>query len=821
MKRYLPIRIGNGQKIENVRFHKSVYSIDNLNNDPRDRVDEDYRLSIITGRTVFSFDKNWVLATTDNSDIKEFVLKPDNKIQIVEDHFQDRTYPSIKIIIHISNQIGQNDQSLNITHNDDAVLKWTSDKSRYTLSLNGQYQHSPFLEINIIFELSDDFVGEDGDYINGKYKIYKTNIIQNLIVDLGSEATQAAYGREGVLRNHVSFKRALQQVYDYNVNSRILQTEKDANLLQTSNIWYKTGLNWDPSNDLVAPLGSVNKELNDNGSLARFAVELGHNNDPDTGFTGWSGTSNINKIPNLKLLSIDGTSFNDWYINVPNSDGTPRPVALTEENRIYLISYIYEHIIKLSLSQIEQLSPWPFCLKLQVLIPNIYGQNKVLDVLQRLNELFNKNENDIRVETFAISEGDASYLGIKNSYLDFDTKEISDDKILIIDAGRGTIDYSILRTTEGDDYYCVRRGGIVGAGQAVTFALMQCFGYKVIKTDAGAHKYGVRAFFKLIEELDGEHQTPMQDFFEEIKFNFYKFLQLEEDGKIPYTEFFNIMQNNNDLDSRYRGFQNLFNQIINNFDSVSELKDPVILNNNLTYQFVNNACDKIADTFFENAGLDSHIKRIKKVYPMGRAFAFKPLLRAFINKIDSLRRINDVWYRLLYKPTSADIKKGIFNFIKSPYSQITIPKESNIGRMKKASIELPKPGDIFINGNTGLLYLIKKEPKDEVGSLFSGNIYYEKDVHTFLKPIWNNGNGDDAIIYYTGEAGKVNGIINAFFLKKNNTKIEVRWNEETQNKWTQLFIMTVTPAEPVENDTINFFDPDKILKGEKDFFDRI
>ena len=121
-------------------------------------------------------------------------------------------------------------------------------------------------------------------------------------------------------------------------------------------------------------------------------------------------------------------------------------------------------------------------------MPNVYSSKMVQEFLNYIREdvrelIKSGNDKFEEVKGFsvnAISESDASFIGaVKNNILclaeDQNTQEIADGKYLIMDAGKGTLDFSIIekKKENGKDiFYGVMQDGIIGASATISYGFM-------------------------------------------------------------------------------------------------------------------------------------------------------------------------------------------------------------------------------------------------------------------------------------------------------------------------------------------------------------
>ena len=122
-----------------------------------------------------------------------------------------------------------------------------------------------------------------------------------------------------------------------------------------------------------------------------------------------------------------------------------------------------------------------------VLMPNVYDQKEASIHLRQLEEdaqeilKLPEYENIKGIAFHSISESDASFLGYcaSCSAHNADASPIEPGNYLIMDAGKGTLDFSILEYLSEPEpnsdvlYRNLYRSGIVGSGNAITYAFMQ------------------------------------------------------------------------------------------------------------------------------------------------------------------------------------------------------------------------------------------------------------------------------------------------------------------------------------------------------------
>lgn len=188
--------------------------------------------------------------------------------------------------------------------------------------------------------------------------------------------------------------------------------------------------------------------------------------------------ADLEVYPNSKLLEIAGENLglsaqrirfdrnNDREVIAVNpsiSDGEQQEKI----SRIITSQFLYAIIHKIKDSEV--------CLRLILLVPNVYYQYKVHYLMESLYQdfdIFKQNDESIKLrglEVDVLSESDASFLGYNQS-----EKIKKGEYILIIDAGKGTTDFSILQKIDTDKKYRgVYRNGIPASGNVVTYSFYE------------------------------------------------------------------------------------------------------------------------------------------------------------------------------------------------------------------------------------------------------------------------------------------------------------------------------------------------------------
>lgn len=333
-------------------------------------------------------------------------------------------------------------------------------------------------------------------------------------LDFGSEASQAilyncADGRiscNNILRMFYELGQTLKKSidtsdYESSKNIEYIQYDKDERLFR-SHFFAKKVFQ---SNDAVNSEKVVDKEINPNDNSNGVISTDASQSEPQKGECNKGDTYDptINPKDNPHLHIMNTTHEIDLlkkdYFTLPNvkiaclshdrplvtvkyADGEDSQDATRFKNRYFYRSAINAFVFQIlkKISGEARANDIIAYLRLTVLMPNVYNQKELSERLKDLNEDVERMLKQdafarIRgVEINAISESDASILGCMNSDNELALK-LNKGNYLIIDAGKGTLDLSVLKydphPQNNQNYVSLYRSGIVGSGNAITYAV--------------------------------------------------------------------------------------------------------------------------------------------------------------------------------------------------------------------------------------------------------------------------------------------------------------------------------------------------------------
>lgn len=464
------------------------------------------------------------------------------------------------------------------------------------------------------------------------------NQIKTATLDFGSEATQVKSSEGGYLYILDEMKK----FYDINDQNIHFWQEDSLNSLYKSIFFLK-------ANDCVLDNGQKPHEHNDR-EFVRVLVQR-------------TNYDELKIIPNLKLADMIGGGWaNEIRITNPETrpgiavtrTGSPNDEAYRKLILRNVLNYFLHCILKgldfphcrvngcsKNCSQ-EKECELPIYLKLIILMPNVYSQEKVYDIISGLYEDFNTMKVGYPafkgIEVVCISESDAAFLGVANdSSWENDFKKLRNSYSLIIDAGKGTTDFSILQEqVDSTKYKSIYKNGIPISGNYLTYAFYEA-----------ASKYFKSAKINLSELLQNACKDNPCDVIE--------FMDILEKFKHNYKD-----SNKEVLQLELRE-----TDIVNNLGNCNKKLENIIqyllpgIND-----FVNRRMGVIVKRMIEN---------IKKVMPdnkqflnvifTGRGFLFKPFAQMMRKELESNKLMQPDQEILQYSDANAKhiCVKGAFN----------------------------------------------------------------------------------------------------------------------------------------------------------------
>lgn len=303
--------------------------------------------------------------------------------------------------------------------------------------------------------------------------------IRDVVLDCGSEATQMAmfhhnepcsindririlkdifthFGKKERACNYTDFVQAESEVKGLDCNKYLFKSvffAKDT--FESDEI----------KEDKVYPMTS---EVEDENSILRMCTTL----------------EDMEKIrdSHIQLYNMKISSFGGIELPYVEWDELEVPIGKIPNNffyRKYMNQFIYQalkHFCHAS-NQPDEEENCARVLSLHILVPNVYTPKKTHEFIttiqkdtQRIiemNEAFKQKVLGVCVT--AVSESDASLIGAISLQ---DHHEFKAGTYLVMDAGKGTLDFSITRYEDNGTFKNIMKGGFVGAAAAINYGFM-------------------------------------------------------------------------------------------------------------------------------------------------------------------------------------------------------------------------------------------------------------------------------------------------------------------------------------------------------------
>ncbi len=289
------------------------------------------------------------------------------------------------------------------------------------------------------------------------YHLASRDRIEEVVLDFGSEASQMAiFNRDKDMTIH-----GIVDIFD-ELKSSYKGIEKDDKYVQ-----------WGGNRQLYLSKFFIKKEIEEaveNPSLAlsnapgdKMRILTTENEIDEVEFR-----NSYMQSPNIKLINFGGVDLPK--LKLVRGDNTRRAIGINE----YSNNYFYRAAVNLFLREAAKRISGGKLVSFRILMPNVYTQRDIVENLGHIYEDIRMmldedsfKENILGFELSAVSESDASILGVISA-----GKLTNEGTYLILDAGKGTLDYSLLsanRVNKRWQYVNYVRSGIIGAGNAITY----------------------------------------------------------------------------------------------------------------------------------------------------------------------------------------------------------------------------------------------------------------------------------------------------------------------------------------------------------------
>lgn len=539
--------------------------------------------------------------------------------------------------------------------------------------------------------------GENGNEMNyvGFLHIVRPreNEVKVITADLGSDSTQVTYSsgyeRPNWVRLIEQFKKAYSPQREYGRKPQGLADPVFIQEEKGNPMYYKTG------GITFKDEGRIDAGIQDDDTFINYLTVSAAGKNVSYGSSYWSKEDEFHhKLVNIKLLYsiFGGTEDLDLVDNITQfgykrTGSADRIEINDDEPLLEVLKAIYRQVILVSKD--AACNKTTKYVSVLLLVPNIYNQSGIDKLLYELNLLMNpkyvvnkegEEKTDVLYDFRIVSESDSAFIGLNevstnagdakllpaflaSENVDGDKMSKKRDYFLLVDAGKGTTDFSVIRYgfntrgrgTANNLITPVRRNGIVGAGGAIDYVFARVLARQIYrhKDEFGTispivdESVFIDRFMTMIQFLQPVDQDKLMLIIETLKKSY-------DDGKVAllYLCFKGaatiIVQKllNAGTDDKQIKELGKSDTMVDSFKTISmasvdlddyeseELAD-------VDKKEVNWVCKAIANTIIVDMifkGLPlSLIKKIDYVFFTGRAFLFQPLKQAFEDALEQKR----------------------------------------------------------------------------------------------------------------------------------------------------------------------------------------
>lgn len=392
------------------------------------------------------------------------------------------------------------DVSLQRKTNDvvDISITFTSQAEQFNDNINGK-EGFKFDTTNLLLNypiVDDTLIVNINFVLHGENNICSRSIkillapsgqIRDAVIDSGSESSQYAMFNRTENVYNVNF---IQPIFE-NVFAHFKGFEHIANrsLREYALKCVQAESNGNVFDNSLFKSRFFVKRINQRGdiSLKKILPEAGSDESPESVFRMLTCIDDLDRLKesHIQLCNMKISSFGG--IKLPNIYSEGQAVSLSEVRpdsyfyRKYMGVFIYGLLDKfcheINQENIQDESKRARVFSLYVLMPNVYSCEdiqKYVDLLIcDIQYMIDKNEQfRTYIKGFSItpvSESDASLIGAKGMQFRMNNQS---NTYLIIDAGKGTLDFSITEMDNHGNFNNLMKSGIVGASAAISYGFM-------------------------------------------------------------------------------------------------------------------------------------------------------------------------------------------------------------------------------------------------------------------------------------------------------------------------------------------------------------
>lgn len=398
--------------------------------------------------------------------------------------------------------------------------------------------------------------------------------IYDMVLDFGSEASQML-----IIQNESS---------DRDESEIFNDSARHFYGINPDNIQEKTYDQQEDDDKLFRSIFFLPKQVNEVSTDEHAVVAKPGKDDPLLDFiTKRDDMAKGQRLPNIKISYLSGE--------------TPDEIDPEKLHQAIVMRFIHEAVMEVKEKEKRKGNRGRCAIRMYILVPNVMGQVQLSRFIQAIRRhtdsaefrsLLPESMQNVVFDISTYSESDASFI----SWLD--GKAIEPGNYLIIDVGKGTTDFSIVKVEDGSSAVSVYRSGFVGAGNALTYAMFENY----IISMSGSLEYK-DIIQKVLTEAKDAYLYRLENILENYK-------RLED----PV-----ISTNKNDL-KIIKGMTT--EKIIDLIKERGPIDDKREIIQSTIYQILEKIVVNVKETQFN------------KVILSGRAFKYKPFREAAINILE-------------------------------------------------------------------------------------------------------------------------------------------------------------------------------------------
>ncbi|SOD96437.1 acetate and sugar kinases/Hsc70/actin family protein [Spirosoma fluviale] len=402
------------------------------------------------------------------------------------------------------------------------TVEFSLNKAHFMLGVTRHFSESA---LRLTLTITVDDVAHRGELL---FHLVPQRYVHDVVMDFGSEASQIVTyrrGRGAVNRRMQLVGNLLDYYYPDLKGKELHQQDTESDLYRSAYFIKKEGAVFDPN---ASPGTNRDKELlnllTDKGQKNLLAEERV-------------------LVSNLKLAHLGAYNF-----MVRFASRETNAFRVKERNFIDTIVQLQQAVVnyflQVVLEEIKRSTPegQPIYLVTKLLVPNVFEQSKVSRLVKgTANGLaeMTRQQATCQLQGFEVStlsESDAAFLGFKREQEEKARQGRANGlkkggRYLIIDVGKGTTDYSILKmNARSTQLVSLYRSGFIGAGNVLSYAFIDTIFAAICGLNSDDRKRAIQA---VTQRADVVEKLQFTEAIEKLKHNY--------DAQRNYTSFTEVL----------------------------------------------------------------------------------------------------------------------------------------------------------------------------------------------------------------------------------------------------------------------------------------